>query len=171
MEEDSHNHQAEIFAPVKENVLMFHRNSPGTPGFSGSPTSTRSSRRFCSRPACTWVLGSFLHDPHSVCVRCRDICSPGKKCGECANWSSKKVLVSYKYQCSLCFKRIAKAKYTCNVTVTDRGTFPCSGCSGFVISSLLFYVTLLGAQKSWPRMVMCFPKMGSQLTIQPHNGF
>ncbi|MPC48796.1 hypothetical protein E2C01_042579 [Portunus trituberculatus] len=81
------------------------------PGSSGSQSSSKSSRRVCSRPDCTRVLGSFLQDPHSVCVNCRDICNPGKRC-ECSTWSIDKVLTVYKYQCSLRRRRCAKAKHS-----------------------------------------------------------
>ncbi|MPC95138.1 hypothetical protein E2C01_090334 [Portunus trituberculatus] len=94
-----------------------------TPGSYGSQSSSKPSRRVCSRPNCTRVLGSFLHDPHSVCVNCRDICNPGKRCDECSTWSSDKVLAAYKYQCGLRHRKCAKAKHShssvapfCNVS-------------------------------------------------------
>ncbi|MPC66593.1 hypothetical protein E2C01_060742 [Portunus trituberculatus] len=85
-------------------------------------------RIVCSRPDCTRVLGSFLQDPHSVCVNCRDTWNPGKRCGECSTWSSDKVLAAYKYQCGL-RHRCAKAVHShssvahpfCNVSC-DVGT-------------------------------------------------
>ncbi|MPC51925.1 hypothetical protein E2C01_045782 [Portunus trituberculatus] len=83
-----------------------------TPGSSGSQSSSKSARWVCSRPDCTRVLGSFLQDPHSVCVNCRDICNPGKRCGECSTWSSDKVLAAYKYQCGLRRRRCPKAKHS-----------------------------------------------------------
>ncbi|MPC67677.1 hypothetical protein E2C01_061856 [Portunus trituberculatus] len=110
MEEDTHDHQAELPASALENVLSIRRDSLDTHGSSNSQASTRSSRRICLRPAHTWALGSFLHNRHSVCFRSRDICSLGKRCGEHANCSSEKVLAAYKYQCSLAHKKVAKSK-------------------------------------------------------------
>ncbi|MPC94524.1 hypothetical protein E2C01_089697 [Portunus trituberculatus] len=78
MEEDTHDHQAELPSSAQEDVLLLHGDSPGAPGSFGSQASTRS-MRFCSRIACTQILGSFLHNPDSVCVKCRDICCLSKK--------------------------------------------------------------------------------------------
>ncbi|MPC92775.1 hypothetical protein E2C01_087881 [Portunus trituberculatus] len=75
-------------------------------------SSCKPSTRVCLRPDCSRVLGSFLQDPHSVCVNCRDIRKPGKRCGECSTWSSDKVLAAYKYQCGLRHRRFAKAKHS-----------------------------------------------------------
>ncbi|MPC45614.1 hypothetical protein E2C01_039319 [Portunus trituberculatus] len=97
-------------AAAQESSLLMD-GAASTPGFSGSQSSSKPSRRVCSRSDCTRVLGSFLQDPHSVCVNCRDICNPGKRCDECSTWSSDKVLAAYKYQCGLRRRRCAKAKH------------------------------------------------------------
>ncbi|MPC55983.1 hypothetical protein E2C01_049932 [Portunus trituberculatus] len=107
MKEDTHTHLAELPASAQEDVLLIHEDFLGVAGYSGSQSSTRSSRRICSRPACTWVLYSLLHNPHLVCV------SPGKKCDECANWSCYKVRATFKYQCSLGHKKVVNTKYRC----------------------------------------------------------
>ncbi|MPC54232.1 hypothetical protein E2C01_048142 [Portunus trituberculatus] len=98
---------------MEEDALLIHRDSSGAHGSSEFQSSMRSSRRICSRLAGIQVLGSFLHDPHSVCVWCRDGCIPGKRSGEWTDWSHDKVLAAFTYQCSLSCKRVAKAKYRC----------------------------------------------------------
>ncbi|MPC58535.1 hypothetical protein E2C01_052541 [Portunus trituberculatus] len=62
-------------AAARENSLLMD-GATFRPGSSGFQSSSKPSRRVCLRPDCTRVLGSFLQDPHSVCVHCRDICNP-----------------------------------------------------------------------------------------------
>ena len=96
---------------AQKGVLSDHLDSPPVEVLlASSQALVKSARQIFSTPACTRVLGSFLRDPHSVCVRCRDLCNPGKRCSVCANWSPEKVLAAYRYQCSLRCRRDAKAK-------------------------------------------------------------
>ena len=75
-----------------------------------TPTPSPARRRICSGSSCNRVLGSFLHDPHSFCIKCRGFCSPGKRCDECSGWSVDKVMAAYKYQSGLRRRRDSKAK-------------------------------------------------------------
>ena len=89
-------------SPVREGVLLHRMDTPPSPAAAGttsSPPPLESSRRVCRR--CSRVLASFLHDPHSVCVSCRGLCYPGKRCAECSNWCRDDVLAAYDYQCTL----------------------------------------------------------------------
>ncbi|MPC85180.1 hypothetical protein E2C01_079943 [Portunus trituberculatus] len=114
-------------AAARESSLLMD-GAASSPGSSGSQSSSKLCRRVCSRSDCFRVLGSFFQDLHSVCVNCRDICNPGKRCDECSSWSSDKVLAAYKCQCGLMRRRCSKAKHShssvapyCNVSC-DVGT-------------------------------------------------
>lgn len=72
-----------------------------------SSKSSRSSRRTCLRPACHRVLGSFLLDPHSVCIKWMEVCNPGNRCVESSSWLSD-ILKVFHYQRGLRRKRDAK---------------------------------------------------------------
>ncbi|MPC81875.1 hypothetical protein E2C01_076513 [Portunus trituberculatus] len=117
-----HGHPEQPAAAWESGLLMDLVTS--MPGSSGSQSSSESSRWVCLRPDFTRVLGSFC-----LLGNCRDICNPGKRCGECSAWSSDKILASYKYQCGLRCRRCAKAKHShssvaqpfCNVSC-DVGT-------------------------------------------------
>lgn len=72
-------------------------------------TSSRLSRRTCSRPTCNRVLGNLHLDPHTTCIGCRGYCNSGKRCVECADWPIDKITQAFDYQAGLRRKRDAKA--------------------------------------------------------------
>ena len=127
MEEDSSDVPVSpgLSVPVLEGVLASHMDAPAGPSAVFTSPSPQPTRRICSRPDCFRVLGSVLHDPHSVCIKCREFCSLGKRCDECSGWSKDKILTAYKYQCGLRRKREAKA----NLKGKSNGSLTRSGIS------------------------------------------
>ena len=58
-------------------------------------------RRVCGLDKCTRRLGNVLLDPHTVCVECRGLCEPSRRCKECLSWENDKVLTAFQYQSKL----------------------------------------------------------------------
>ena len=69
-----------------------------------------SSHRRCLNATCNRALVSALHDPHTTCVFCRPVCSPGRRCKECFEWSSDRVKTAQRYQ--LAFLEAHEARTT-----------------------------------------------------------
>ena len=91
--------------PVDDDVMEAGENRDERSGRSASlpPASSilHMTRRICQVPDCHSVLPDSLHDPHTVCIRCRGFCSIRLRCNECKDWEKSIVESAYIYQLKL----------------------------------------------------------------------
>ena len=70
-------------------------------------------KRTSARQDCSRVHPNVSHDPHTVCITCRGLCSDAIRCEECAGWDALTVGRTSSYQAKLerCCSRYARSRW------------------------------------------------------------
>ena len=67
-------------------------------------------KRTSARQDCSRVHPNVSHDPHTVCITCRGLCSDAIRCEECAGWDALTVGRTSSYQAKSAQRRSRYAR-------------------------------------------------------------